>query len=83
MNKHAAVRVIGDDLICVPGAYEYLSAALNHCWNKPFVMSVSGWTHPRIKPSNVNDHPNFGLFGNRIVLSEETELRDKIFFADL
>lgn len=59
LSQHPAVIVFEDDLICVPGTYAYLTAALQHYWNEPAVMSVTGWTHPRVTPANVTDLPYF------------------------
>lgn len=51
--------VFEDDLICVPGTYNYLCAALEYYKDMPSAMSVTGWTHPRATPSNVTDQPYF------------------------
>lgn len=59
LSRHASVLVFEDDLICVDGAYAYLAAALAHYANDTRVMSVTGWTHPRITPSDVTDQPFF------------------------
>jgi len=59
LQKHDAVIVYEDDLICVPGTYAYLCAALEHYRANPRVMSVTGWTHPRITPKYVGDQPYF------------------------
>jgi hypothetical protein len=58
-RKHDAIIVIEDDLVFVPGTYQYLCAALEHYKDEPGVMSVTGWTHPRLTPSNVKDQPYF------------------------
>jgi len=50
LQRYQAVLVFEDDLICVPGTYAYLVAALRHYRHDPKVMSVTGWTHPRINP---------------------------------
>jgi hypothetical protein len=59
LNQHPALIVFEDDLICVPGTYQYLCAALYHYWDNPKVMSVTGWTHPKITPSDVTINPYF------------------------
>jgi len=59
LKKHQAVIVFEDDLICVKGTYQYLEAALRHYSDDPRVMSVTGWTHPRVVPSGVTDQPYF------------------------
>lgn len=55
LNIHNRVIVYEDDLISVPGTYQYLCAALAHYQNQTNVMSVTGWTHPLITPKNVGN----------------------------
>lgn len=57
--KHEAFIVWEDDLICVPGTYEWMCAALRHYSDDSRVMSVSAWTHPRVTPADVGDAPYF------------------------
>jgi hypothetical protein len=59
LGKHDAAIIFEDDLICVPGTYDYLCAALDHYRNTPRVMSVTGWTHPLVTPGDVIDKPYF------------------------
>jgi hypothetical protein len=59
LSRHESVLVFEDDLICVDGTYAYLTAALAHYANDMRVMSVTGWTHPRITPGDVADQPFF------------------------
>lgn len=59
LQQHDAIIVFEDDLICVPGTYQYLCAALNHYRDAPRVMSVTGWTHPLVTPGDVTDKPYF------------------------
>jgi hypothetical protein len=59
MKKHEMAIIFEDDLICVPGTYRYLCAALQHYRDIPGVMSVTGWTHPRVTPADVTDQPYF------------------------
>lgn len=59
LEKHDAAIVFEDDLICVPGTYDYLCAALRRYRDEPRVMSVTGWTHPRVTPPDVRDQPYF------------------------
>src|SRR5262249_47596514 len=59
LQKHNEVIVFEDDLICVPGTYEYLCAAMNHYREEQKVMSVTGWTHPLITPPDVTTFPYF------------------------
>ncbi len=55
--KHESFIVWEDDLICVPGTYDWMGAALRHYAGDARVMSVSAWTHPRITPADVADQP--------------------------
>jgi putative methyltransferase (TIGR04325 family) len=57
--RHDAYIVWEDDLICVPGTYDWMCAALRHYADAPKVMSVSAWTHPRVTPLNVGENPYF------------------------
>ncbi len=59
LNKHEAAIISEDDLICVPGTYNYLCAALRRYRSEQKVMSVTGWTHPAITPSSVTNQPYF------------------------
>lgn len=59
LKQHEAVIVFEDDLVCVPGTYPYLCAALDHYWDDPRVMSVTGWTHPSVAPHDIGDKPYF------------------------
>mgnify|MGYP005846353829 CR=1 FL=1 len=59
LAEHEAVIVVEDDLVSVPGAYHYLSAALQHYRDESKVMSVTGWTHPRVTPVDLNGNPYF------------------------
>lgn len=59
LAQHAMAIVFEDDLICVPGTYTYLTTALDRYRDDPVVMSVTGWTHPRVIPADVTDHPYF------------------------
>jgi hypothetical protein len=59
LEKHEAAIVFEDDLICVPGTYEYLSAALRCYASDSRVMSVTGWTHSKITPTDVSVDPYF------------------------
>jgi hypothetical protein len=59
LSRHEAAIVFEDDLICVPGTYQYLASALNYYKDNPKVMSVTGWTHPRVIPNGVTSDPYF------------------------
>jgi putative methyltransferase (TIGR04325 family) len=52
--KHEAFIVWEDDLVCVPGTYAWLCAALRHYAGDERVMSVTAWTHPRVTPADVD-----------------------------
>ena len=58
-QRHEAAVVFEDDLVCVPGTYDYLCSALRHYRNDPRVMSVTGWTHPRVTPAGDHERPYF------------------------
>lgn len=53
LEQFEAVLVFEDDLECVPGTYAWLSAALEAYRDDAAVMSVTGWTHPRVTPRGV------------------------------
>ncbi|MFN8530019.1 MAG: glycosyltransferase [Anaerolineae bacterium] len=59
LQRHEAVIVYEDDLVCLPGTYAYLCAALEHYRDDHRVRSVTGWTHPRVTPEGVGDQPYF------------------------
>jgi len=57
--RHGAFIVWEDDLVCVPGAYAWMCSALRHYANDERVMSVTGWTHPRVTPGDAGESPYF------------------------
>lgn len=59
LGQHEMCIVFEDDLICVPGTYQYLAAALLRYGDDSRVMSVTGWTHPLVMPDEVTDQPYF------------------------
>lgn len=59
LKEHDRLIVMEDDLICVDGAYQYLCQALERYADESQVMSVTGWTHPAVTPSEVVDQPYF------------------------
>ena len=59
LKKEDMAIVFEDDLICIPGTYDYLCAALEHYRDDKRVMSVTGWTHPLVTPKDVTDQPYF------------------------
>lgn len=58
-REHAMFVVWEDDLICVPGTYAWMGAALRHYATDPRVMSVTAWTHPSVTPAGVTREPYF------------------------
>lgn len=58
---HEAFVVWEDDLICVPGSYRWMCAALRRYRTHPRVFSVSAWTHPRVTPPGLGGAPYFDL----------------------
>lgn len=58
-RKEKMAIIFEDDLICVPGTYDFLCAALKQYRDDTRVMSVTGWTHPLITPKDVIDQPYF------------------------
>lgn len=58
-SSYDAFIVWEDDLISVPGTYAWLCAALERYANDARVMSVTGWTHPRVTPMGVGERPYF------------------------
>lgn len=59
LQKESSILVFEDDLICAPGTLQYLSSAMDHYKDDSRVMSVTGWTHPSITPSDVTQQPYF------------------------
>jgi hypothetical protein len=57
--QHEAFIAWEDDLVCAPGTYAWMCAALRHYADAPRVMSVSGWTHPRVLPGDHAGQPYF------------------------
>jgi len=57
--QYEAFIVWEDDLVAVPGAYAWMSAALRQYANDTRVMSVTAWTHPRVTPAGLNGAPYF------------------------
>jgi len=55
--QHEAFVVWEDDLVCVPGTYAWLCAALAHYAGDEHVMSVTAWTHPRVTPAGIGTEP--------------------------
>jgi hypothetical protein len=59
LKKEKMAIIFEDDLICVPGTYDYLCAALEYYREDTRVMSVTGWTHPLITPKDITNQPYF------------------------
>ena len=57
--RHDTAIICEDDLLVAPGAYRYLTAALDHYHDDPRVFSASAWTHARVTPATVGDQPFF------------------------
>lgn len=57
LQEWESVLVCEDDLVMAPGTYGYLTQALHAYRDNARVMSVTGWTHPRITPPDVNGAP--------------------------
>jgi hypothetical protein len=55
--QHEAFIVWEDDLVCVPGTYSWLCAALRNYAGDQRVMSVTAWTHPRVTPAGIGEAP--------------------------
>jgi hypothetical protein len=58
-ERYDTLLVWEDDLICVPGTYEYLCSALRYYASDSRVMSVTGWTNQNILPPNIHNLPYF------------------------
>ncbi|MEY4489888.1 MAG: hypothetical protein RIQ79_2396 [Verrucomicrobiota bacterium] len=56
-ERYDAFIVWEDDLICVPGTYDWMCAALRNYAKDERVMSVSGWTHPQVTPADIGEKP--------------------------
>lgn len=59
LERHDAAIIFEDDIVCAPHTYKYISAALDHYAHDDQVMSVAGWTHPKIRPPVSADQPFF------------------------
>lgn len=66
LAEHDAVIVCEDDLVAVPGAVAWLTAALDRYRDDARVLSVSAWTHPRVTPRDVADRPFFSARVNTL-----------------
>lgn len=58
-ETHESAIVYEDHLATVPGTYAYLAQALHEYRDHAEVMSVTGWTHPRITPPDDKEQPYF------------------------
>jgi hypothetical protein len=56
-ERFASFIVWEDDLICVPGTYAWMCAALQQYANDREVMSITAWTHPRVTPPRLDGQP--------------------------
>lgn len=50
LEQYDKAIVFEDDILCVPGTYQYLAAALRQYESDERVMSVTGFTHPDVRP---------------------------------
>ncbi|OLT11160.1 hypothetical protein BJF79_04510 [Actinomadura sp. CNU-125] len=50
LARHESAIFLEEDIVCRPGTYAYLGAALRHYAADERVVSVTGWTHPMIAP---------------------------------
>jgi hypothetical protein len=57
--RHEAFIVWEDDLVCVPGTYAWVCAALRHYADDERISSISAWTHPRVTPGDLGAQPYF------------------------
>jgi hypothetical protein len=57
--QHEVFIVWEDDLVCVPGTYAWLCAALARYAGDERVFSVTAWTHPRVLPTGIGRAPYF------------------------
>ena len=58
LAEHDTIVVFEDDMACAPGTYAFFCEALERYRDEPAVMSVTGFTHPRRTPRDV-DAPYF------------------------
>ena len=65
-ERHNTAIICEDDLLIGPGAYQYLSTALDHYHDDPRVFSASAWTHARVTPATVDDQPFFSARVNTL-----------------
>lgn len=56
---HEAFVVFEDDLVVAPGAWAWLTAALRHYRQDFRVFSITGWSHPRVRPAAHAGGPYF------------------------
>lgn len=59
LHQQEMCLVFEDDLLCVPGTYKYLSAALQHYENDAKVLSVTAWNHRLVTPIGLGIKPYF------------------------
>lgn len=59
LRRHDTAIVVEDDLVCSPGTYAWMVAALRHYADDARVMTVSAWTHPRVTPHGLLGAPFF------------------------
>ena len=58
-HKFDRAIVFEDDIVCVPGTYQYLCDALEFYQDQTGVMSIGAYTPPRLRPASVGANPYF------------------------
>lgn len=59
LEHYESCIVFEDDLVCVPGTYAWMCAALEHYKDDTRVYSVTGWTNRHLVPPDVGTSPWF------------------------
>jgi hypothetical protein len=57
LGQYGRAIVFEDDVECAPGMYCYMKRMLDQFADNERVMSISGYTHPRLLPPNHRGHP--------------------------
>jgi hypothetical protein len=60
LREYGRTIVFEDDIDSAPSMYRYVCAALDAYANDPRVMSISCYSHPRLRPPAVAGEPYFG-----------------------
>jgi hypothetical protein len=59
LDRHPSTIVFEDDLVCSAGTYRFLCEGLARFASEPKVMSITGWTHPKVQPQGSAPTPYF------------------------